>query len=81
MIVAFNEDRLAVGEQDLAYIDRGTAAGVAPGSRFTIYREIAPEGRVPVGELQVLRAGEHTSTALITTSIQEVQVGYLLRAR
>ena len=52
-----------------------------PGQRFTIYREIAPEGRVTVGELQVLRAGVHTSTALITTSIQEVQVGYLLRAR
>ena len=81
VIVAFNEDRQAVGEQELAYIDRGTAAGVTPGQRFTIYREIAPEGRITVGELQVLRAGVHTSTALITTSIQEVQVGYLLRAR
>ena len=81
VIVAFNEDRHAVGEQDLAYIDLGTAAGVTPGRRFTIYREIAPEGRVPVGELQVLRAGVKTSTALITTSFQEVQVGYLLRAR
>ena len=81
VIVAFNEGRLTVGEQELAYIDRGTAAGVAPGQRFIIYRKIAPEGRVPVGELQVLRAGVNASTALITTSIQEVQVGYLLRAR
>ncbi len=81
VIVAFNDDRNAVGEQDLAYIDSGTAAGVTPGRRFTIYQQIAPEGRIPMGELQVLRAGVHTSTALITTSFQEVQVGYLLRAR
>ena len=81
VIVAVNEDRNAVGEQDLVYIDRGTASGVIPGRRFTIYREIAPDGRVMVGELQVLRSGAHTSTALITTSLQEVQVGHLLRAR
>jgi chemotaxis protein MotB len=81
VIVAFNDDRNAVGEQDLAYIDIGTAAGVTPGRRFTIYQQIAPEGRIPVGELQVLRAGVQTSTALITSSFLEVQVGYLLRAR
>jgi hypothetical protein len=80
VIVAFNEERRAAGEQELAYLDRGTASGVAPGQRFTIYRQVSPEGRVPVGELQVLRAGGKTSTALITTSYQEVQVGYLLRA-
>jgi len=79
VIVAFNEDRLAVGEHELAYIDRGTAAGVNPGQRFTIYREIAPEGRIMVGELQVLRAGVHTATALITTSVQDVEIGHLLR--
>ena len=81
MIVAFNEGRLITGEQEFAYIDRGTAAGVRPGQRFTIYREVVPEGRIAVGELQVLRASAQTSTALITTSVQEVQVGYLLRAR
>lgn len=80
-IVAFDEERKTVGELELAYIDRGTSSGVAPGQRFTIYRKIAPEGRVTVGELQVLRAGANTATALITTSIQEIQVGYLLRAR
>jgi len=81
VIVASNEERDGVGEQDLAYIDLGTTAGVTPGRRFTIYREIAPEGCVAVGELQVLRAGAHSSTALITTSFQEVMVGHLLRAR
>ena len=81
VIVAFNDERLVIGEQDYAYIDRGTASGVSQGQRFTIFREVGPEGRVPVGELQVLRAGLQTSTALITTSVQEVQVGQLLRAR
>ncbi len=77
--VAFNEDRRAAGEQELAYIDRGTESGVTPGQRFTIYREVAPEGRVSVGELQVLRVGAKTATALITTSYREIQVGNLLR--
>ena len=81
VIVAFNDDRRAAGEQDLVYIDIGTAAGVTPGRRFTIYEHCAPEGRVPVGELQVLRAGVQTSTAVITTSFREVHVGFLLRAR
>jgi len=81
VIVAFNDDRNVVGEQDIVYIDLATAAGVTPGRRFTIYREIAPAGRIPVGELQVLRAGVQTSTALITTSFREVQIGFLLQAR
>jgi hypothetical protein len=81
VIVAFDEDRLAAGEQELAYFDRGIASGVTPGRRFLIYRESATQGPVTVGELQVLRSGESTATALITTSVQEVQVGDLLRAR
>jgi hypothetical protein len=81
VIVAFDEAQNTIGERELAYIDRGRAAGIAPGQRFTIYHEIAPEGRVTVGELQVLRVGENTATALITNSLQELQVGYRLRAR
>lgn len=81
VIVAFDEDLPAVGEQELAYIDQGSASCVSPGQRFTIYREVAPDGRMVIGELQVLRAAERTATALITTSIQEIEVGSLLRAR
>ena len=81
VIVAFDEDQLMGIEQVFAYFDRGTASGVTPGRRFTIYRDTGRRGLVHVGELQVLRAGESTATALITTSIQEVQVGDLLRAR
>ena len=42
VIVAFDEDRLAVGEQELAYIDRGTASGVAPGQALHVYRRDLP---------------------------------------
>jgi hypothetical protein len=81
VIVAFDEDHVLGIEQEFAYFDRGTASGVVPGRRFTIYREAGRRGLVHVGELQVLRAGESTATALITTSIREVQVGDLLRGR
>jgi hypothetical protein len=81
VIVAFDEDRLAVGEQDLVYLDRGTSSSALPGTRFMIYRETERECRTAVGELQVLRAREQTATALVTTSIGEVLVGDLLRAR
>jgi hypothetical protein len=80
-IVAFDEDRMMVGELDLVYLDRGTAASAVPGKRFVIYRETERECRTAVGELQVLRAQEQTATALVTTSIGEVLVGDLLRAR
>jgi hypothetical protein len=80
VIVAFEEDRPMAGEQEFAYIDRG-ASCVAPGRRLTIYRDTSREGRTAIGELLVLRAGERTSTALITTSLREVEVGDLLRAR
>lgn len=81
LIVAFDEERLISGEMDLAYIDRGTGSGAAPGQIYTIYRESRPEGPVAVGELQVLRAAERTATALITTSHKEVHVGDLLRVK
>lgn len=81
VVVAFDEDQEVGSERDLAYIDRGSAGGVAPGRRFLIYREIAQGGRVTVGELQVLRVGERTATALITSSVQEVRLGDLLRVR
>jgi hypothetical protein len=81
VIVAFDEEQPMAVEQEFAYIDRGASFGVAPGGRYTIYRKGVPAGLVQVGELQVLRAGESTATALITTSIREVQVGDLLWAR
>lgn len=81
VIVAFDEDRIMVGEQELVYLDRGTLACAVPGKRYLIYRESDRECRTAVGELQVLRAREQTATALVTTSLGEVLVGDLLRAR
>jgi hypothetical protein len=79
MIVALEEARAVVGEQDVVYIDRGTAACYLPGTRLIVYRELKPEGRQMIGELQVLRARERTATALITNSTRELQVADRLR--
>lgn len=79
MIVAFEEKRAVVGEQEMVYIDRGTAACYLPGTRLIVYRELRPEGRLMVGELQIVRAGERTATALVTNSTREIKVGDLLR--
>ena len=81
VIVAFDEDHIAGGEGDIVYIDRGSSTGVTTGGRFDIYRRVAPEGRATVGELQVLRVGERASAALVTNSLEPLQVGDLLRAR
>lgn len=79
MIVAFDDNRGAVGEMEIAYIDKGSSSGIAPGARYAIYRERAPEGKLMVGELQVLRVSERTATALVTTSIREVEIADLLQ--
>lgn len=79
-VVSFDEDRLLAGERELAYIDRGTATGAAPGRVFIIYRD-SPFGPAAVGSLQVIRAGERTAAAVIINSLKELQVGDLLRAQ
>jgi hypothetical protein len=81
VIVAFDEDRLAVAEHDLVYLDQGTSSSAAPGRRYLVYRETGRGCRTAVGEVQVLRAREGTSTALVTSSLGEMLVGDLLRAR
>ena len=81
MIVAFDEEKTTAGEREIAYIDLGSDAGVAAGARFVIYRPVRPVGQVMVGELQVLKVGRWSATALITTSLREVQVADLLRAK
>ncbi|HEY5999336.1 MAG TPA: LysM domain-containing protein [bacterium] len=81
VVVAFDEDRLGVAEEDLVYLDQGTAASVGPGKRYVVYREGYGGCRAPIGEVQVLRVQEQSSTALVTASVGEVLVGDLLRAR
>lgn len=79
MVVAFDDDRLIGAENEMVYIDKGRTAGVAPGGRFIVYRELSPEGRLMIGEIQILRAEERTATALVTNSLREIQIADLLR--
>ncbi len=73
-IVASQEALIISGEGNIVFLDKGRVDGVTPGHQFVVYRKVAPESYALVGQLQVLRAQERTSTALITSSLQEFQV-------
>jgi hypothetical protein len=83
-IVASRDEGIP-GERDIVYIDLGTNQGIGAGDVFSILRpDILPKGSVPrgamptftrMGELVVLRAGEETSSALISKSNGEIERG------
>jgi len=72
LIVAALESGRELLPRDIVYIDRGKMDDVHPGDIFEIYREgkkirgVLEPMRI-VGELQVLRVEEETSTAVITS--------------
>ena len=85
-VVGTKSRKLAVVQNDVIYLDKGTQNGVEVGNVFNIYRpnrevedpEVGDEVALPryfVGEAVVLRANETTSTALITSSRREVVIG------
>jgi hypothetical protein len=73
-VVAAQEDIAVPGEGNIVFLDKGSADGVGPGNQFAVYRKVAAESYAFIGQLQVLRTEERTSTALITNSLQELQV-------
>jgi len=74
--------------REIVYVDKGKEDGVHPGDIFEIYREgrkirgVVEPMRV-VGELQVLRVGDETSTAVITSidNRLDLRVGELIRLK
>jgi hypothetical protein len=85
VIVSQRDERVEMGREDVVYLDVGTAQGVEVGSRFGVYREGARVARkdkaddvLPpdvLGEAVVIRAGEKSSTALLTRSSGPIHVG------
>lgn len=76
-IVIGNEDRLSVGTGDFALIDRGSEQGLAPGARFSVYRDLRVHG-VPlasIGEGVVITAGNTVSVTRITSARDAVLSG------
>lgn len=90
IIALKRESAVAIGEQDVVYIDKGEIDNVSPGDRFQIYdiKEVKTEGngysfsplktiesRDTLGELLVIATQPETSTAIIVKSYREILVG------
>jgi hypothetical protein len=73
-IVATREPKDSQGEGDIVYIDRGANEGVEPGDMFVAYRDVIAGNIDVIGQLQVIRVGTHTSAALVTHSVKEIEV-------
>jgi len=83
-IVANKRGTPRFGQGDIVYIDLGKADGLEPGNLFEIYlpgkvvKEKGGKKVLPdkvIGKLVVLDVHPHTSTALVTESLQELKVG------
>jgi LysM repeat protein len=69
-ILEVMDGRTINAQTDIVYLDKGSADGVDPGDRFTIYarskRKIFP--KVVLGEAQVFLVKDRTATAIVTKS-------------
>jgi len=72
-----DQERWIGGIGDFMLIDRGSAQGVAPGTRFAVYRDLGTAG-VPlaaVGEGVIVSTADTTSLLRITTARDAIESG------
>lgn len=76
IILSARDDVVALGQDNVVFIDRGYEQEVSPGDIFTIYR-LHPKGLPPVivGELAVLSVHPRSAVARIIESRYTVYVG------
>lgn len=87
-IVSAKDERRSVGLRDIVYLDVGKNQGVVPGDRFIAYKikeettgnfskkkVIFQYPKIKIGELKIISTRDETATALVTKSIQELDVG------
>jgi hypothetical protein len=91
IVVTSQEGAMAISEKEIAFIDRGSDAGVIVGDIFSIYQRPArlrgvygePKEEMKeiplarVGELVVVSVQPETSTAVVTRSLQPIYIGDL----
>ncbi len=82
-------DKLTGGPGDFMMIDRGAGAGVTPGTRFAVYRDINPEAPglypaaaqplplAPIGELIAVSVGPEMTVVRITAARDALRRGDL----
>ncbi len=75
-VIASRDPQELKGPQNVIFLDRGRADGVAPGDLFELVSDPRDHGTgevllpQPMGLVQVVRTGEHTATARILTVSQ-----------
>lgn len=82
-ILLSEDDELAFGDYDLAFINKGSKDGIAPGQSYRLYRLEEAEGiaiDIDVGSCLVLDAQETTATVLLTQTDVDIRAGYRFRS-
>jgi hypothetical protein len=75
-VIASRDPQELKGPQDVLFLDKGQADGVAPGDLFELVSDPQDHGNGEVllprsmGLLQVVRTGEHTATARVLSVSQ-----------
>ncbi len=82
VILLASDRQVALGDDNVVYIDRGLDADVTPGDIYTIYR-LHPKGLPPVvvGELAVLSVHPHSSVAKIIAARHTIYPGDLIELK
>jgi hypothetical protein len=76
-VVAGNEGRSDMAVGDFALIDRGTDQGVAPGHRYSVYRDVRADGMplASVGEAVVISTSATMALTRITRAAGAITTG------
>ena len=87
-IILTKDEKRNVGMGDVVYLDVGSNQGVEPGDRFIAYQNTKKDSsnyrskkttfrrpKITIGELKIISIRDETSTALVTKSVEELDVG------
>lgn len=85
-VVDVKEEKMAIAQFDVVYIDKGIRDGIGRGSSFRVIRDgertsyFSPAGRVllpsrTIGELEVITVGDQTATAKVRKSSEPINRG------
>ncbi len=77
-VIAFEEGHRFLAQHDIVFIDLGLKDGLEVGNSFSIWRASKNKKKLPgyfVGNLIVLHVEPNVSTALVTNSLSELELG------
>ena len=87
-IILSKDEKRNVGIGDVVYLDVGSNQGVEPGDRFITYQNTKKDSsnyrfkkttfqppKIIIGDLKIISIRDETSTAVVTKSVEELDVG------